>query len=25
MRGQEYAGEETADDRTPAYLVRRLD
>jgi TusA-related sulfurtransferase len=24
MRGQEYVGEQTADDGTPAYLVRRL-
>lgn len=24
MRGQEYVGEETAGDGTPAYLVRRL-
>ncbi|WP_296604505.1 sulfurtransferase TusA family protein [Nocardioides sp.] len=24
MRGQEYAGEETAPDGTPRYLVRRL-
>jgi len=24
MRGQEYVGEQTAEDGTPAYLVRRL-
>ncbi len=24
MRGQEYVGEQTADDGTPAYLVRRV-
>jgi tRNA 2-thiouridine synthesizing protein A len=24
MRGQEYVGEQTADDETPAYLVRRV-
>jgi TusA-related sulfurtransferase len=24
MRGQEYVGEQAADDGTPAYLVRRL-
>ena len=24
MRGQEYAGEQAADDGTPAYLVRRV-
>jgi len=24
MRGQEYVGEETADDGTPVYVVRRL-
>ena len=24
MRGQEYVGEQTADDGLPAYLVRRL-
>ena len=25
MRGQEYAGEDVADDGTPRYLVRRVD
>jgi tRNA 2-thiouridine synthesizing protein A len=24
MRGQEYVGEQAADDETPAYLVRRV-